>query len=128
MAQFAGKGGAVKVGANTVNEIDEWDLTINADLNEITKFLDAGKGFLPGVYEWNGKFKGRYDSTDTNGQLALLNAILAGTQIAINLFIDGTKKWAGNIYLKTINPKAAVSDNVLVDYNFQGSGALALTP
>src|SRR6266516_3462238 len=116
MAQFAGKGGAVKVGANTVNEIDEWDLTINADLNEITKFLDAGKGFLPGVYEWNGKFKGRYDSTDTNGQLALLNAILAGTQIAINLFIDGTKKWAGNIYLKTINPKAAVSDNVLVDY------------
>src|SRR2546428_12658743 len=128
MAQFAGKGGKVTVGANTVAELDEWDLSINADLNEITKFLDSAKGFLPGVYEWNGSFKGRYDSTDTNGQLALLNAILNGTQIAISLYIDATKKWAGNIYMKTINPKAAVTDNVVVSFAFQGSGAIALTP
>jgi hypothetical protein len=126
MAQFAGKGGKVTIAAATVGEIDQWDLSINQELYEITKFLDAAKGFLPGVYEWNGKFSGRYDSTDAQ-QLALLNALLAGTLIVPHLYIDATKNWTGNAYLKSINPKATVLGLVTADFVFQGTGALAFT-
>lgn len=128
MATFAGKGGAVKIGANTVAEIDTWDLSINADLNETTKFGDAAKGFLPGVYEWNGTFKGRLDTTDTNGQAAIQTAILAGTSVALKLFVDTTKNYNGTAFLKTMSPKASVAGTADADFSFQGSGALTFTP
>src|SRR5438552_4624947 len=120
MATFAGKGGSVKIGANTVAEIDEWTLTTNADLNEISKFGDAAKSFTPGLYEWNGHFKGRLDMTDTNGQLAIFNQLIAGTILtALHLGVAGTTNFNGNAWTKTAAFTEAITENALADYTFQ---------
>lgn len=124
MAQIAGKTGSVKLGANTVAELDNWNLSIDVDMLEITKFLDSAKGYIAGLYAWNGKASGRFDQTDATGQAALQTALLNGTTVALKLYVNATNSYSGTAFVKSMNPKASVSGTVEVEFSFQGSGAL----
>src|SRR6266705_532367 len=90
MAALAGKAGKVVVAAATVAEIDEWNYTPTTDLIDKTPFLATSKTHIAGLNDGTGSFKGRHDMTDTNGQVALRNAQLAGTQVTLKLYVDAT--------------------------------------
>ena len=121
-AALVGKICKVQVGANTVAELDEWAYNPTADLIEKTPFLATSKTHLVGLMDGSGSFKGRLDMTDTNGQVALRNAMLAGTQVTLSLFTDATHKFSGPAFIKATPLKANVATLVDVQYDFQADG------
>ena len=124
MAALAGKGGKVVVAAATVAEIEEWTYSPQVELYEKTAFLATSKTRLAGVNDGSGSFKGRHDQSDTNGQVVLHNAMLAGTVVALKLYTDtiGAHFYSGNAFIKGKPMKASVLGLVEVQFDFQADG------
>lgn len=125
MAKFAGRGGSVKVGTTTVAEIKSWSLELSVDTIDVTSFSSGGwKEIIAGIKEWSGSAEGNWDMTDTQGQKALQDALLGGTTVTINLYIDSTKRYSGTAYIKSVSVEAAADDVVSVSFDFEGTGQL----
>lgn len=125
MATLIGYAGKVVISAATVAELSNWKMDLSADMADVTAFSTTGwKSNIPGLKEWSGSAEGNFDMSDTNGQLALQNALLNGTSVALKLYVDATHYYSGTAYVKKIAPEAAVDDVVKVSFDFQGSGAL----
>ena len=128
MAQLIGYAGKVYIGANAVAELKNWKMDLSVDMADTTVFSTTGwKSNIPGLKEWSGSAEGNLDMTDTNGQLALQNALLNGTSITLKLYVDGTHYYSGTAYVKKLAPEAAVDGVVSVAFDFQGSGAVTYT-
>lgn len=124
---IAGKDGSVYIGANKVAEINSWSLDLGADDIDITSFDSAGwKEFLAGLKEWSGSFEGNFVPTDTNGQVALINAWINGESVSLELRIDATKKFSGNAFVKP-SIEMPVDDKGSFSCDFQGTGQLTVT-
>ncbi len=126
-AALAGKFGKVVIAAATVAELDEWNLTPATDIFDKTPFLATSKTHLAGLNDSTGSFKGRHDMTDTNGQVALHNAMLAGTQVTLKLYVDATHFYTVPALIKAKPIKAAVTGLVDVQFDFQGDGDVVYT-
>lgn len=125
MAQLIGYAGKVTIGANTAAELKNWKMDLGADMQDVTVFSTTGwKTFLAGLKEWSGSAEGNFDMTDTNGQLALQNALINGTSVALKLYVNATNYYSGTAFVKKVAPEAAVDGVVSVAFDFQGSGAL----
>ena len=122
MTALAGKAGSVKIGANTVAEIEEWDYAPTADVLEKTPFLATSKSHLVGLLDGTGSLKGRHDQTDTNGQVALRTAYLNGTQTTLLLYVNSTNKYTVPALIKDMQVKANVKGLVEITFNFQQDG------
>jgi hypothetical protein len=127
MSTFVGTSGNVKVGASPtpVAEMDQWELTVVDNLNKITKFGQAWKTQTSGIREWSGKFGGRWDMTDVNGQ-ATLQTVMTGTPalVQVELDIDGTHHYSGSVWIKQIQIKQVVEGVATADFDFDGDGTL----
>lgn len=124
---IAGKEGSVYIGANKVAEINTWSLDLGADDIEITSFDSNGwKEYLAGLKEWSGSFEGNFKPTDTNGQVALINAWVAGNSVSLELRIDATKKFSGSAFVKP-SIEMPVDDKGGFSCDFQGTGELTIT-
>jgi hypothetical protein len=121
MATTAGKIGKVQLGAVTIAEIDDWTYNPTADLIETTPFLATSKSRTVGLMDGSGTFKGRHDMTDAS-QLALRNAMLAGTQVTLSLFVNAVNKYSGPALIKTTPMKSAVAGVVEIQFDFQANG------
>lgn len=86
MAKYNGTNGAVKIGANAVGEINQWEFS--TAVNKVTgrAFGAAVETAVAGVKTCTGSISGFYDPNDTNGQAA----IVAGATVALDLYMDGT--------------------------------------
>ena len=127
MTAIAGYGGDVKIGPTSpvsVAEIGEWDLSIDANMIDTTTFGDQWKDQLASIRSWSGKASGRWDMTDVTGQQAFQDALLGGTTIIINLFVNGTNSYVGTAFINNIAVKAQATATVDVDFSFAGTGAL----
>jgi hypothetical protein len=112
MTAIAGYGGSVKLGDNAIAEIDKWDISIDSDLYDTTAFSSAWHTSIPGLKKWSGTFSGRLYEGDTNGQAVIQTALLNGTVLSANFFIDSTHSYSGDIYIKQQQVKVAVSATV----------------
>lgn len=124
MAALAGTGGSVKIGTNTVAEIGEWSVDIGLDSYDVSAFGDAWKRFISGLKGWTGSAGGRLDMTDTNGQVAIQNAILNGTTVTLRLYVDSTKYYSGTAYITQASYSASVGGTVDASFSFTGTGSL----
>jgi hypothetical protein len=122
VAALAGKAASVKIGANTVAELDNWDYAPTADMIEKTPFLATSKSHLVGLMDGSGSLKGRHDQTDTNGQVALRTAMLAGTQVTILLYVNAANKYTIPALIKGMPVKVTVSGAVEQQIDFQQDG------
>lgn len=127
MTATAGYSGAVKIGSNQVLEIDKWDLSIDADIYDVSSYSNAWKNQIPGLRKWSGTCSGRLYQGDTTGQAAIQSALLNGTSLSLGLWIDGTHNYSGTAYVKQIQVKSAVSATVDVSISFEGTGTLTYT-
>lgn len=124
MAALVGFGGNVKVGANAVALMDNWELNPSANMLEKTSFQESWKTKLAGLKDWSAKASGRYDFTDTNGQLALWNAFINGTTVAVSFLVDATHHLDGTAFVKSPPIKAGVDALIDVEFDLEGTGPL----
>ena len=130
MAALHGKGGNVKISTNTVAEIDEWQLDVDRSTHDTTKFGLAGlpwKTFAAGLVGVTGKFQGRLDMTDTNGQLALWNSLTSDTPLSISLYLDATHNFAFSAIVEKFGGKAPIKDMETVSWDLKITGAATYT-
>ena len=123
MAVMVGSSAALKIGTNTIAEMDEWSLDVQTGLEETQAFGDTWKERTATIREWSGSGSGRFDDTDTNGHVAANTALLAGTVLAMRFYIDGTNYYSGNAFVQA-SISAPENGVVTVNYTFTGSGAL----
>jgi predicted secreted protein len=126
MAAAAGKAGLVKIGTDTVANINNWSLDISSDTLDVTEFGDSYKNYIAGLKDWKATIEGYWDvAADTNGQTALQTAFLAGNSVTLKLYVNNTNYYSGTAFITSMSPEAAVDDVVNVSFEFQGSGALS---
>jgi predicted secreted protein len=121
-----GTGGAVKLGTNKIAEISNWSLDLGADDVEITSFDSEGwKEYLAGLREWSGSIEGNFDSTDTTGQKAILNAWLNGTKLSFTFEVSSGVSFQGEAFVKP-SIEVPVDDKASFSCDITGTGALTL--
>jgi predicted secreted protein len=121
-----GTGGAVKLGTNKIAEISNWSLDLGADDVEITSFDSEGwKEYLAGLREWSGSIEGNFDSTDTTGQKAILNAWLNGTKLSFTFEVSSGVSFQGEAFVKP-SIEVPVDDKATFSCDIQGTGPLNL--
>ncbi len=124
MAAVVGFEGSVKIGANTVALLNEWELNPTSDILDTTAFGNSWKEKLAGLKDWTVKASGFYDFTDTNGQKALWDAFNNGTTVSLVLSPDGTQTFTGSALVKSPPIKSSVDSTVSVEFDLEGTGAL----
>jgi predicted secreted protein len=122
----AGKGGAVKLGANKIAELSNWSLDLGADDIDITSFNSEGwKEYLAGLKEWSGSIEGNFKADDTNGQKAILEAWLAGNKLSFTFEVSSGVSFQGEAFVKP-SIEVPVDDKATFSCDIQGTGALNL--
>lgn len=128
MAVIMGNGGAVKVGTAAVAEIGDWTVTGDADMIKTTAFGNDGwQTQKPGMKSWNAKFAGHWDMTTGQNQDTLQTAWLQGTQVALKFYVDATKNYSGNAFIKNLSVKTPADGSVDADFSVEGTGALTFS-
>jgi TP901-1 family phage major tail protein len=128
MAGTAGKKGKVMIGANAVTALNNWSLELGLDTLETTAFGDEWKNFIAGLKEWSASSEGAYNvHADTNGQAALQNAFLNGTEVDLKLYVNTTNYYSGQAIISSLSVEDPVDDIVTISIEFQGNGALSYT-
>ena len=121
-----GTGGAVKLNSSKVAEISNWSLDLGADDIEITSFDSEGwKEYLAGLKEWSGSIEGNFDSGDTTGQKAILNAWLSGEKLEFTFEVSTGLAFEGDALVKP-SIEVPVDDKASFSCDIQGTGALTL--
>lgn len=124
---IAGKSAHANIAGNQITDIGEWTLNIENDLQDVTEFGDTWKSRISGLLDATGSFSGRWDVGSTQ-QAACQTAMLAGTSIALRLYVNAaTNYYSGTAFLKSQVPKATVSGTVEIEWAFEIDGALSYT-
>lgn len=130
MAVIHGKKGVVKLATKTLQRLNNWQLTVDADLPDVTAFSTAGvlwRSYTPGLMTWSGSVSGFFDEVgDSSGQALVWTKLLTPATGTIKLFTDdsGGENFYGTVYWKSANVNVSVDAVEPVVFNFQGSGAL----
>lgn len=127
MGTHWGNEGQVKLGANTVAEMIEWEFTESVQPVDDTSMGDAYKTHIvgSGIKEWSGSMTCHWDETDTNGQVAMT----VGASVTLNLYAEGST--SGDVYWTGTATITERSQTVKMDgetsraaFTFMGNGAL----
>jgi hypothetical protein len=124
MANHTGSEGVVKVGANTVAEVRDWNLSETADTIEDTSMGDSARTRKPGLTSASGSITAYWDETDTTGQ----GAMTVGAEVTLNLYPEGATSGDTYATLSAIITEAGVSASfdgmVEATFAFESNGAV----
>jgi hypothetical protein len=124
MANHTGSEGVVKVGANTVAEVRDWNLSETADTIEDTSMGDSARTRKPGLTSASGSITAYWDETDTTGQ----GAMTVGAEVSMNLYPEGATSGDTYATLSAIITEAGVSASfdgmVESTFSFEANGAV----
>lgn len=121
----AAKNALFKVGANTIQGLNEGSITINGETIDVTTFASGGWiEKIQGLKSAEMTFSGFWLTTDTNGQTALTTGLTAGTPVACSALFDGTAGWSGSFLVTSLEITASVADSVQASFTLESTGAL----
>lgn len=130
MASHWGYEGLVRVGANTVAEVTEFEFTQSVSPVDDTSMGDLWKTHIAGsgIKEWSGSLTCHWDETDTQGQ----EALVVGASVTLNLYPEGNqstdKYYTGLATITEVKITTKMDgDTIKRSFNFMGSGALTLS-
>ena len=130
MGTHWGNEGQVKVGANTVAEVTEFEFTQSVAPVEDTTMGDSWKSHIPGsgIKEWSGSLTCHWDETDTNGQ----ETLVVGASVTLNLHPEGSqstdKYYTGLASITEVKITTKMDgDTIKRSFSFMGNGALTLS-
>ena len=127
---YHGKRAVVKYKTKTLYQMNNWSLTADFDMPDVTVFSTAGvtwRSVTPGLGSWSGSVSGFADlAGDSSGQKVLWTNLATPATGTVKLYTDdsGTMHFYGNVYIKSLNVSAAVDAVEPIVFNYQGSGAL----
>ena len=124
MAILKGNAGALKLSSNTVTELQNWSVDVGQEYVDTTSFGDTMKENTPTFASWTATSDGHVDLADTNGQAALMTAVLGGTTVTPKFYFDATHYLSGLAYVAATYG-AAVDGVCNVKYTFTSAGTLA---
>lgn len=117
------------VGANTVAELVNISNSITGDSLDVTTFdSSCTREFIQGLKSGQMSIKGYYDPTDTNGQAALITAILNGSNVDDPKFlVDSTHGiTAESSVVTSVSIDGEVSGLINFSATLQLSGAITV--
>jgi predicted secreted protein len=127
MSTFLGKEGAVYIGTNAVAEVRDFSVETTAETVDATVMGSTGDFMVKKATQksWTASVNCYYDSSDTNGQLAMDE----GSEVALKLYPEGNttgkKYYYGQLIITSISRSASFDG--LVEISFSGDGTGALT-
>ncbi len=127
MSTFLGKEGAVYIGSNAVAEVRDFSVETTAETVDATVMGSSGDFMVKKATQksWTASVNCYYDSSDTNGQLAMDE----GSEVALKLYPEGNttgkKYYYGQLIITSISRSASFDG--LVEISFSGDGTGALT-
>ena len=123
MAILKGNLASIRVGTNAIIECQSWSLELAPEFVDTTSFGNTFRQQTPTFITWSGTGAGKYDITDTNGQLALQTALLAGTTVDIRFYVSAALYYHGDAYVGA-SIGAAVDGIVEINWTFTAASAL----
>lgn len=109
---------------NAILNAHTWSVDVSQSYVDTTQFGDTMQVQTPTFATWTGTADAHYDIGDTNGQLALQTAWLAGTTCTPKFYVDSTHYYSGLAYVSA-SIKTDVAGVVDVSYSFTAAGALS---
>ena len=123
-----GRHGQVKLDDVVIANLSNWKLSIKQALIDVSHFGNDGwDEVVAGNCSFEGSFEGSYDKADTNGQMAIQEAIVSGQDLDIEFIIDKndeTDKYTGKVKIETIDIDTSPKEVVKISVKFKGNGAL----
>jgi hypothetical protein len=122
MAAKHGNEGIVKIGANSVAEVQTWSYEEkDVAIVEKTSMGDTEASFLPsGCKSGSGSIECLLDEADTNGQQALT----AGASVAVGLYpegdLSGDAQYSGTVVVDTVSISGPKDGLNTASFKFMG--------
>lgn len=114
----------------TFNEIDgikDASFEVSRDVLDTTDFKDSSgaRTRIVGLQDTSISISGDYEDTDTNGQVALRSAFIAGTSFYIGFKFDGTDGYKVQCYCSSFSITPTVDGLVEFEAELVSTGAVA---
>ena len=123
-----GRYGQVKLDDVVIANLSNWKLSIKQSLIDVSHFGNDGwDEVVAGNCAFEGSFEGSYDKSDTNGQVAIQNAIVIGEDLEISFMMDKNDeadKYVGKVKVETIDIDTSPKEIIKISVKFKGNGAL----
>ena len=124
MASYRGCEGAVKVGAITIAEVRNWNLTETTEILDASALGSCAKVKKSGMTDGTGSVTCLWDDTDTTGQGAMTNS----AEVELNLYPKGATTGSTFVTFQAIITTASVSGSfdgfVEKTFDYEATGAI----
>lgn len=121
----------MKLGTNGIKNLNNNNFDNVLDQLDSTDFdSSCSREFIPGLRGATFTLAGDYDPSDTNGQVAIVNAGLNGTLLTgaavPNFTVDGTNGFTADAYVSAFSIGTAVEGKVTFSATLQCTGAVSI--
>jgi predicted secreted protein len=119
------------LGTNVVAELNSVTNAFTGEALDVTVFnASSVKSFISGLKSGTINIAGFYNPTDTNGQVAMFTAFLAGTLLTTTqkpkVLVNGTNGFTADGIITAYNVDATVAGTVAFSATIQLSGTIAV--
>lgn len=127
MARFHGKKGKITIGeSDQVGEVTDWSHDIDVPMADASFMGNDSRNVLPGQYGAQIQITCNYDHSDTEGQEALVTAMLTGASVTYKLYeagdTTGYKYWTGSAFVAKSGEKGSVGAKITRDFSLTTDG------
>lgn len=127
-----GRNAAVKIGANSVEKVQEATFALDGELIDVTNFdSDGWREKIQGIRGATVNVSGFYDPTDTTGQVAIRGAWLAGTKLTdVTVLADAataTSGFTADMFVASFEISPATENAVGFSAALESDGAIAVS-
>ncbi len=126
-----GKVARIDKNSTLLDFTEGWDISVELDLDDISRQGQHWKESLPGQAGWTGNISAQLVTANTEQAALLANIIAAvpGTKLTDMKFMleDSGDYLAGDLFLTSMPITSGVAGKVTVSWAFTGDGVLALT-
>jgi predicted secreted protein len=129
MAIVAGKNTVVKVSVDgttyyTVAETNEVERSFTVNNEDVSVFGDSFVDRASTLKDVTYSLSGFSDTTDTNGQLAIINSFLNSTPIYIQVLFNGTNGYKQLAIVESYSESSSPDANVTFSAELAGKGVV----
>lgn len=128
MAELSGKSALVEYDGGQVASLDNWTVTVDNDMLDVTTFSTGTlqfRDFIVGLSGWTATISGNFDVASTGLTDLRVNTLTPATgTIILYADKDGGEALQGDTFISTMGQTAAIDGKVEIDFSLQGNGAI----
>lgn len=109
---------------NQVAELNDGTQTIDGTNIDITEFGDDWINRIQGLKDGTYSLSGFYAPSDTDGQVAIRDALINDTTLYVQFLHDGTNGFQQEVKVATFEVSASVDGAVEVSIDLEGTGTI----